>query len=103
LLQYYTEVLGAKVYDGLPGSLGTPDSALVGFTDTGVKLELVSLPDGQNVDFKLASGRFATETEDGAPEKVGQKVNSLEKRATVASVIVTCDRINLGIHDAWSE
>ena len=31
---------------------------------------------GEKVDHKLASGRFATETEDGAPDLVGAKVKS---------------------------
>lgn len=76
--QFYTDVLDASVRSGVKGSLGTPDSCLVGFDKegTGVCLELVQLPGGGPVDHALASGRFATETEDGAPEKVGAKVKA---------------------------
>ena len=76
--QFYVDVLDATVRSGVPGSLGTPDSALVGFdkAGTGVCLELVQLPAGGKVDHALASGRFATETEDGAPDKVGAKVKA---------------------------
>ena len=71
-------MLDATVRTGAKGSLGTPDSCLIGFDKegTGVCLELVQLPGGQKVDHALASGRFATETEDGAPDKVGAKVKA---------------------------
>jgi hypothetical protein len=36
----------------------------------GVKLELVQLPAGEQLDHALAGGRYALETEDGAPDKV---------------------------------
>jgi hypothetical protein len=73
-LQYYSEVLGTYVYSGVPGTLRKPKTLTVGFNDDGVKLELVQLPGGQTVEHKLASGRFATETEDGAPEYMADRV-----------------------------
>lgn len=72
--KFYREVLGAYVYSGVPGAARKPKTLVVGFEDEGVKLELVQLPAGQKVDHKLASGRFATETEDGAPDYMADKV-----------------------------
>jgi len=74
--QYYVDVLGATVRPGGPGAETGAQSVMVGFDQagTGVCLELVQLPGGGQVDHALASGRFATETEDGAPDKVGARV-----------------------------
>eukprot|EP00952_Eustigmatos_sp_NYUAD-ZCMA_P011466 46560-Eustigmatos_ZCMA.PRE.1 len=51
-LQFYTEVLGATESKGLPGTLGTDDSVLLGFDPNGVKIELVQLPNGERVDHR---------------------------------------------------
>ena len=71
--KFYTEVLGASAREGVPGALGGAGSCMLGFgPQGGVGLELVQLPAGSGgVDHKAASGRFATETEDGAPARLG--------------------------------
>lgn len=74
-IDFYTKVLGAKVYENVEGTLGTSNSVVVGFTDDGVKIEMVEI--GTEIDHKEASGRFATETEDGAPTYMGEKVTSV--------------------------
>lgn len=74
--KYYVDVLDANIRASGPGAEEGNENVMVGFdrAGTGVCLELVQLPGGGKVDHALASGRFATETEDGAPEKVGDKV-----------------------------
>jgi glutaredoxin len=74
--KYYVDVLDANVRPSGPGGEGGKESVMVGFdkAGTGVCLELVQLPRGGKVDHALASGRFASETEDGAPDKVGARV-----------------------------
>lgn len=52
----------------------TATSAMVTMGDGSTKIELVQLPGGGKVDHALASGRFATETEDGAPFYMAEKV-----------------------------
>ncbi|EKX48404.1 hypothetical protein GUITHDRAFT_159506 [Guillardia theta CCMP2712] len=75
-LNFHTKVLGAQVFQSTPGALGSAKSAVIGFSDKGTRLELVELPNQQSVDHALAAGRFATETEDGAPSYMGEKVKS---------------------------
>jgi glutaredoxin/predicted enzyme related to lactoylglutathione lyase len=74
--KYYVDVLDANIRPPGPGAEGGNESVMVGFdkAGTGVCLELVQLPRGGKVDHALASGRFASETEDGAPDKVGERV-----------------------------
>lgn len=68
---FYERVLGAAA---LPAPAGaTPGAVHVGWGAAGQShLELVSL--GRSVDRATASGRFATETEDGAPGALGAAV-----------------------------
>mmetsp|Transcript_3770 Transcript_3770/g.5951 ORF Transcript_3770/g.5951 Transcript_3770/m.5951 type:complete len:291 (-) Transcript_3770:473-1345(-) len=73
---FYCNVLGAKVYDEVSGVLGTPNSVAIGFADDGTKIELVESDGKAAIDHKFASGRFATETEDGAPAYMGERVRA---------------------------
>ena len=69
---FYCSVLGASPRANLAGALGGAGSCMLGFgPEGGVAVELVQLPAGVAVDHAAASGRFATETEDGAPAAVG--------------------------------
>jgi len=75
--KYYTEVLGATKMDTpYKGAQKTAESVMLSMGDGSTKLELVQLPKGAKVDHALASGRFATETEDGAPFYMAEKVKS---------------------------
>jgi len=77
--KFYIDLLDAELYDKVPGSLEATNSAMLSFvrgSPESVKLELVELPKGEKLEHKLASGRFATETEDGAPQKIGDRVKA---------------------------
>ena len=65
---FYKDVLGFNALQRAAGSV------MLGPSDQGTRLELVQLPGGGKVDHALASGRWATETEDGAPAAMGQRV-----------------------------
>lgn len=81
--QFYVDVLGAAIFQGVPGSLGTPNSLVIGFDKSSsganaVKLELVELPRGTTLDHAEAKGRFATETEDGAEFALAAKLKAID-------------------------
>lgn len=74
---FYMNVLGASVRTGAPGALGTTNSVMLGFGPAdGVGIELVELPKGQPLEHKTAPGRFASETEDGAPTAIAERVRA---------------------------
>jgi catechol 2,3-dioxygenase-like lactoylglutathione lyase family enzyme len=77
-LSFHTAILGAKNLSGnTPGSPPRDDAAVVGFSEEGTRIELVQLTPAMGaVDHGMASGRFATETEDGAPTYIAAKVKS---------------------------
>lgn len=52
----------------------TDKVAMIFFGSGATKIELVELSAGEKVDHAQASGRFATETEDGAPAHIGNNV-----------------------------
>ena len=78
--RFYASALGAaeRPAGSKPGSLPASAGALLlGWGPaSGVALELVPLPAGAKVDRGSAPGRFASETEDGAPSAVGAAVTS---------------------------
>uniref|UniRef100_A0A7S2UYR5 VOC domain-containing protein n=1 Tax=Fibrocapsa japonica TaxID=94617 RepID=A0A7S2UYR5_9STRA len=80
-VEFHRDILGATVLEAkdVPGALGTPNSAVICFDKNpgprDVKLELVEL--GSEVNHALAPGRFATETEDGAPDYIAEKVKAV--------------------------
>lgn len=76
---YYTSTLGAqeRPASAAKGTLGEPgaQSCLLGWGPAdAVSVELVALPAGAKVERAMAPGRFATETEDGAPARIGAAV-----------------------------
>uniref|UniRef100_A0A6B2L5W2 Uncharacterized protein n=1 Tax=Arcella intermedia TaxID=1963864 RepID=A0A6B2L5W2_9EUKA len=75
-LQYYTQVLGFKVFNNVLGALGTSNSAVIGFEESTFKIELVELDALVKLDHKKGIGRLAIETEDEAPATVGEKVKA---------------------------
>ena len=77
---FYTATLGATERPasakGAVGEAGA-QSLLLGWGPAdAVAVELVQLPAGTKVDRASAPGRFATETEDGAPARIGAAVNA---------------------------
>ena len=74
-VSYYTEALKAQVVPPRPGCVGGTHSALLSFARRQeAALELVQLPAGTQLHRGVATGRWATETEDGAPQAVAAAV-----------------------------
>jgi glutaredoxin 3 len=76
---YYLGALGAaeRLAGSVRGALGTKESLALGWGPAGgVALELVALPPGVKVERGTAPGRFASETEDGAPTRVAAAVTA---------------------------
>jgi len=78
---FYERGLGATRAPraALPPALAAalePGSELLQFAPGRPGVELVQLPAGQRVDRAVATGRFAMETEDGAPEAVAPAVRA---------------------------
>jgi glutaredoxin 3 len=76
---FYTQTLGAaeRAPGSTPGALGGAGSVVLGWGPPGgAALELVALPAGVAVARGTAPGRFASETEDGAPSRVAAAVTS---------------------------
>ena len=78
---FYTATLGAQerpagAARGPMGEPGAQSLVLGGGPADAVAVELVELPKGTKVERASAPGRFATETEDGAPARIGAAVNA---------------------------
>lgn len=80
---FYIEVLGAQVFEGIPGSLGGDRSVVMGFAKSAktgdmrydtMKLELVEL--GAPVDHKDGIGRLAVGCDKGCPQAMAAKVKA---------------------------
>jgi glutaredoxin 3 len=77
--KFYAEALGAaeRPRGSVPGTLAADSALTLGWGAAGgVALELVQLPAGQKVERGTAPGRFACETEDGAPSGVAKTVTT---------------------------
>ena len=79
--RFYTSVLGAKAVEksSLAPTLAAgleSGSRLFEFAPHTAGVELVPLPAGQKVNRAVATGRFAMETEDGAPFRVAEAVKA---------------------------
>ena len=81
--KFYTEVLGANEFHGIPGA--SNDGVMLGWADKqdesdkrldSFKVELVPRKDGQSIHFKDSQGRLAIETEDNAPAAMAEAVES---------------------------
>ena len=80
---FYTATLGAteRPSKGVAGEPAAKSLTLGWGLPDAVAVELVELPAGTKVDRASAPGRFATETEDGAPERIGAAVKAAGEAA----------------------
>jgi catechol 2,3-dioxygenase-like lactoylglutathione lyase family enzyme len=77
-ITFYRDVLKATIVDAasVPGGERNARAVHARFAPDTPGVELVQLPAGVKLDRAIATGRFATETEDGAPEKVAALVTA---------------------------
>ena len=82
---YFRDVLHAEVLDAgkVAGGETKQKAAHVQFAPNTPSVELVQLPPGAVLDRAVATGRFATETEDGAPAAVAAAVTAHGKGSHV--------------------
>eukprot|EP01012_Entosiphon_sulcatum_P069286 TRINITY_DN999_c0_g1_i1.p1 TRINITY_DN999_c0_g1~~TRINITY_DN999_c0_g1_i1.p1 ORF type:complete len:425 (-),score=93.63 TRINITY_DN999_c0_g1_i1:181-1455(-) len=77
---FWCTVLGMREFSNVPGALGTANSAVVGYHDKQVKLELVATPNGEPVDFKKAGGRIAFATGEQQPPEIYEHVQKTNEK-----------------------
>ena len=82
---YFRDVLHAEVLDAtkVPGGETRHKAVHVRFAPNTPSVELVQLPPGTALNRAVATGRFATETEDGAPAAVAGAVTAYGKGSHV--------------------
>lgn len=81
-MKFYTEVLGGEAFEDVPGATVGSKSIMIGYEKGNaqqIMVELVELPPNEDLDFKMAAGRFATETEDGAEYSIAERVQQAKQ------------------------